>query len=165
MKIKLAKVKNAGVREELIELIAKFKVDVAKFKGKNRDLDLKAAEKELNYYLERDYPIYIAQVETNIVGYIVCKIEEEVVWAESIFVLPEYRNQGIGSKLYRKAEEMAEDMGCETVYNWVHPNNHKVINFLQKQGYDVLNLIELRQKRSGEETTQKVEVGEYEFNY
>jgi len=40
-----------------------------------------------------------------------------------------------------------------------------MIKFLEKQGYDVLNLIEIRKKRKNEEIKSKVKVNEHEFNY
>jgi hypothetical protein len=50
-------------------------------------------------------------------------------------------------------------------YNWVHPNNDGIIAFLRKRGYGVLNLIELRGARPGASLTNKVRVGEHEFDY
>ena len=39
------------------------------------------------------------------------------------------------------------------------------IPFLKKRGYNVLNLIEIRKKRPNEKFTQRINVGNYEFNY
>ncbi len=80
-------------------------------------------------------------------------------------MLPEYRRKGIGTALYEKAEEIAESLGSDTVYNWVHPNNDAIISFLKKRGYGVLNLIELRRKWKGEEPKMKIRVGRHEFDY
>ena len=33
-------------------------------------------------------------------------------------------------------EELAREHGEDQVYNWVHPNNHRIISFLAKRGYD-----------------------------
>lgn len=66
------------------------------------------------------------------------------MWVESIFVKAEYRRHGVATALHSKAEEIAASNGDDTVYNYVHPNNHCMIEFLRKRGYTVLNLIELR---------------------
>lgn len=79
--------------------------------------------------------------------------------------MPDYRRQGIATSLFKKAEELGKNLGSETIYNWVHPNNHKIIKFLKKQGYDVLNLIEIRKKISNEKLTEKIKINEHEFNY
>lgn len=60
---------------------------------------------------------------------------------------------------------MAKRLGGDTVYNWVHPNNDKIIPFLLKRGYNVLNLIEIRKPSGNEFLTQKINVGKYEYNY
>ena len=92
-------------------------------------------------------------------------MEEDIVWAESLYVLSEYRRRGIASLLFNKAEKLAEKLGGDTVYNWIHPNNDKIIKFLKKRGYDVLNLIEIRKPRQGEINNQKIKVDKHEFNY
>ncbi len=80
-------------------------------------------------------------------------------------MLPEYRRGGIGSALYFEAERLCEEVGGDTLYNWVHPNNDTIISFLQKRGYSVLSLIELRRAWPGEEPEQKIRVGDHEFDY
>ncbi|MFW6311941.1 MAG: N-acetyltransferase family protein [Nanoarchaeota archaeon] len=151
--------------EEVKNIIAKFRVALAKLNGIDKKENLKAARKELNKYRKKDYPIYIAEINSKIVGYLVCRVEDDVVWAESLYVLPDYRRKGIGSSLYKKAEKIVEGLGSDTLYNWIHPNNDKIINFLKKQGYDVLNLIEVRKKRKNENLNSKMNVNEHEFNY
>ena len=83
----------------------------------------------------------------------------------TIFVFPEYRRKGIASALFGKAEEIAASYGDDTVFNYVHPNNHRIIQFLRKRGYTVLNLIEIRKPYKGEKLTQTIAVGEHRFDY
>ena len=156
---------NENDIEEVSELIADFRVTLAGFRGMNGERNLDSARKEFMEYMEKGYPIYVALQNSKIVGYLVCRIEDDVVWAESLYVLPGYRRRGIGTELYEKAEEIAESLGSDTVYNWVHPNNDAIISFLKKRGYGVLNLIELRRKWKGEEPKMKIRVGGHEFDY
>lgn len=151
---------------QLVELIAEFRVALEGLRGKAVPANLDRAKKELAYYRTRRYPIFVAESSNSeIVGYLVCRVDEDVVWAESLFVSPEYRRKGIGSALYAEAERLAQRLGGDTVYNWVHPNNDKIIRFLKKRGYNVLNLVELRRPWSGEETSEKIRVGKHEFDY
>ena len=163
MKIRPAR---PGDEEGLISLIGEFRVALARFRGITREIDIEAAKKELAGYQEENFPIFVAENDDGkIVGYLVCRVDGDVVWAESLFVSPEFRRRGIGSALYAEAERLAQKLGNDSVYNWVHPNNDSIISFLRNRGYSVLNLIELRRPRPGEKITQKIRVGKHEFDY
>ncbi len=153
-------------REHVITLIACFRVELALFRNVIREPDPAAAEQELAEYDSAGYPVYIAEdPDCRIAGYLVCRVDGDVVWAESLFVLPAFRRKGVGAALYAEAERLAEERGGYTLYNWIHPNNDAIIMFLKKRGYSVLNLIELRRARPGETTTQQLSVGRHEFDY
>ncbi|MFX1457516.1 MAG: GNAT family N-acetyltransferase [Promethearchaeota archaeon] len=153
-------------KEQLISLIGNFRVSLGKLKGIEREVDLKSAQEELEYYQLKEFPIFVAENDdTRLIGYHVCRVEENVVWSESLFVVPDERRKGIGSALYEQGEILVKELGGDTLYNWVHPNNDISIHFLKKRGYDVLNLIEIRRKRPDEKFTQKITVGNHEFNY
>lgn len=150
---------------ELQRLIAEFRVALAEVRGRVRDLDLNAAQAELAEYHVKGFPIYVAEAELGeLVGYLVCRVEGEVVWAESLYVRLSVRRQGIGTALYAQAEMLAHKLGGDAPYNWVDPDNEKIIRFLQQRGYNVLNLIELRRPYTGEELAHRVQVGDYEFD-
>jgi len=162
--------KVKGLHEEEIqetaELVARFRVELCNLRGIKKPPNVAAATEELNEYVDNGFPIFIALNEENvIIGYIVCRIDGEVVWAESLYVMPEYRRMGTASILYDRAEQLAKKLGNETVYNWVHPNNEKIINFLDKKGYNVLNLIEVRKAYTDEKIAQKIRVDAHKFNY
>ncbi|MDX1614697.1 MAG: GNAT family N-acetyltransferase [Candidatus Promineifilaceae bacterium] len=151
---------------QLVELIAQFRVTLARFRDRVRQPDPDAASSELASYQNPRYRMFVAEIDADeLVGYLVCRVEEDVVWAESLFVTPEHRRQGIGTALYQEAEALAEAVGSETVYNWVHPNNDRIIRFLQRRGYTVLNLIELRARRDGEAAERRVRVGAFTYDY
>ena len=109
--------------------------------------------------------MFVALVDENFAGYMVCRIQDDVVWVESIYVKEKYRRLSVATALHDKAEKIAEVYGNETVYNYVHPNNHRMIDFLKKRGYTVLNLIEIRKPYKGERLTQTITVGEHKFDY
>ncbi len=153
-------------KKPLTRMIALFRVELAGYRGIAQEANQQAAKEELREYLDRGYPIHVAvDQHDEPIGYLVCRVIERVVWAESLFVSPNMRRKGVGSALYARAEELAKKSGNDTVYNWVHPSNDAIIGFLSKQGYTVLNLIELRQRRPGEKITQQMKVGEHTFDY
>ena len=151
-------------REQLARLIAAFRVELSGLRGRADEPDLGAAERELAGYESAGFPVFVACGEgKSLAGYLVCRVDGGTVWAESLYVLPKHRRQGRASALYGQAERLADERGSQTVYNWVDPENKAVIEFLCRRGYDVLNLIELRRPRDGEQPTGTVRVGSETF--
>lgn len=153
------------VNDPLAEMVAFFRVELRSYKGIVSKPNVEAGREEMKEYLAAGFPVYAAVVDGQYAGFLVCRIDSNVVWVESIFVKEKFRRLGVASALHSKAEEVAASYGEETVYNYVHPNNHRMIEFLRKRGYTVLNLIEIRKPYKGEEMTQIIKVGEYEFDY
>ncbi len=164
--MKIRKIKNdLKEKEKIAEMLIEFRSYLASLKDRKDDMDLQAGIEEVEYYLDKEYPIYTAVKDSNYLGYFILKFDDDAVWLEHFFVREEYRKQGIGSKLFKKAEEVLDELGYVNLYNWVHPNNQRMINFLKKQGYDVLNMIEIRKKFAKEDLKNEIEVGENEFRY
>ena len=153
------------VNDALAEMVALFRVELRSYKGIVSKPNIEAGHEEMEEYLSAEFTAFAALVDGEYAGYVVCRVDSEVVWVESIFVKEEYRRHGIASALHSKAEEIAAYYGDDTVYNYVHPNNHRMIEFLRKRGYTVLNLIEIRKPYKGEKLTQTITVGEHEFDY
>ena len=151
--------------DEIAEMVALFRVELRSYKGIESKPNLEAGREEMEEYLSAGFPVFAAVVDGKYAGYVVCRVDSEVVWVESIFVKEEYRRQGVATALHGKAEELASVYGEETVYNYVHPNNHRMIAFLRSRGYTVLNLIEIRKPYRNEKLTQTIQVGEHEFDY
>lgn len=147
-------------------LIAKFRVELKGLKGIKSTLKIDQAKEEFREYVESDFPIFIAEDEQKrLLGYLVCRVESGVVWVESLFVTPNSRRCGVASNLYQEAEKFAANLGEETVYNWVHPNNEKMIKFLANRDYNVLNLIEIRKSYKNEMFTEKIRIKNHEYYY
>ena len=153
------------VNDALAQMVALFRVELRSYKSIVSKPNVDAGREEMEEYLAAGFPVFAAIVDGEYAGYVVCRVDSEVVWVESIFVKDEYRRQGIASALHSKAEEIAASYGEDTVYNYVHPNNHRMIAFLRKRGYAVLNLIEIRKPYKGEKLTQTITVGEHAFDY
>lgn len=146
-------------------LVAGFRVELKALKGIPSTPSLSQGKAEYLEYLDAGYPIFLAKEGNTLTGYLVCRVEDTTVWVESLYVAPAHRRNGIASALYGRAEQYAQTLGGDTLYNYVHPNNDKIIAFLQKHGYSVLNLIELRRAYPGECPSSKVQVGPYLFDY
>ena len=156
---------DKGTTEKVVPLIAAFRVTLSSYKGVRMEPDQEWARDEALEFLDKGYPVFVAEHNGEPAGYMVCRIEEPCIWVEHIFVSEQYRRQGVASMLFRKAEEIAESMGDDTVYNFVHPNNEGMISFLRSKGYTVLNMIEIRKPYTGEKLTTTVHVNENAFDY
>ena len=146
-------------------LLADFRRTLNSYKGILSGPDILSAEEEVLHFIRSGYPVYAATVGDLHVGYIVCRIEDSVLWVEHIYVSPAYRRRGVATLLFEKAEGIARSLGEDTVYNYVHPNNDGMIGFLRSKGYTVLNLIEIRKPYKGEKLNTTVRVNDHPFDY
>ncbi len=146
-------------------MAVEFRVELNSYRGIESKPDAEAGRKEIEEYLSHNYPVFVAALNGEKAGYMVCRINDGIVWVESLYVKNKYRRQGIAAALHGKAEEIASAYGEETVYNYVHPNNHRIIEFLRKHGYTVLNLLEIRRSYRNEKHSRTINVGEHEFDY
>lgn len=162
--IEIAKMTEAEIRE-IAPMVAQFRVTLKALKGITACPNEHEGASELKEYLDAGFPVFTARTGGVYCGYLVCRVDEPCVWVESIFVLPEYRRQGVASALFQEAEKLAAAYGEDTVYNYVHPNNNGIIEFLKARGYTVLNLIELRKPYAGETLNRKIRVDQNQFDY
>ena len=151
--------------DRLAPLAAEFRATLLSYKGIRARADLNAGKEELLEFLEAGFPVFAAEEAGEYVGYLVCRIEEPCLWVEQLFVAPKNRRKGIASMLFGRAEALAREMGEETVFNYVHPNNEGIIQFLRSKGYTVLNMIEIRKPYKGETLTTTIRVGDKVFDY
>ena len=156
---------DASHADAAAPLIAAFRAALRSFSGIRSVPDAKAAREEFLDYLKAGYPMFAAVEEDRMVGHIVCRIEEPTLWVEQIYVAEDSRRQGIASRLFEKAEELAASMGEDTVFNFVHPNNDGMIGFLRSKGYTVLNMIEIRKPYRDEKPASEIRVGGHAFDY
>ena len=140
--------------DRIAPLVAAFRIQLKAYKGIKSQLNTESGKEEILEFLNSDFPVFAVEDNDALVGYIVCRIDEPCLWVEHIFVREDHRRKGIASMLFNKAEEIAASMGEDTVYNFVHPNNEKMIRFLRSKGYTVLNMIEIRKPYEGESLPQ-----------
>ena len=162
MKLIKVEIKDA---DKLAPLVAAFRTQLRSYKGIKSQPNIEAGKEEIIEFLESEFPIYAIENNGTLTGYIVCRIDEPCLWVEHIFVREEDRRKGIATMLFEKAEEIAASMGEETIYNYVHPNNENMIQFLRSKGYTVLNMIEIRKPYNNEKLTTTIQVGNETFDY
>lgn len=161
--MKIIEVKK--VNNDIARMVAFFRTELRLLKGIVSEPDVYLGYKEMEQYLLKQFPVFAVLIDDEYAGYAVCRTQDEVVWVESIFVYEKYRRLGVASLLHSEVEKIAYLHNQDTVYNYVHPNNHKMIGFLKKKGYTVLNLIEIRKPHKKEKLSNKINVGDHLFDY
>ena len=151
--------------DRLAPLVAAFRVQLNAYRGIRSQPNTEEAREELLDFLAAGFPVYAVADGSALLGYIVCRINDNCLWVEQLFVWEAQRRKGLASLLFGKAEELAAALGEDTVYNFVHPNNEGVISFLRSKGYTVLNLIEVRKPYKGEKPGTTIQVGNETFDY
>ena len=151
--------------DKIAPLAAAFRTQLKSYKGIQSQPDFDAGREEILEFLEAGFPVYAVEESGVFVGYIVCRIDDPCLWVEHLYVREDYRRRGIATMLFNKAEEIAASLGENTVYNFVHPNNEKMIRFLRSNGYTVLNMIEIRKPYAGERLTTTIHVEKESFDY
>ena len=151
--------------DRLSPLVADFRVTLNGYRGVASSPKVEAAKEEIMEFLNAGFPVYAVEDGSELVGYMVCRIDAPCLWVEHLFVRDEYRRRGVATLLFEKAEEIGRAMGEDTVFNFVHPNNLGMIGFLRSKGYTVLNMIEIRKPYPGEQLKNTIHVGDAAFDY
>jgi len=140
---------NTLRKQVVVILLAELRVYFGSLFNIDQKLDISSATSELEqYFTDKRFHIWVAKLpeleqEEGIIGFMVIKNEDEVSWLELMYVRPEFRRKGIGKAMVRKAEEIVKSSGQKTLYLWIHPQNDNVIHFLDKCGYNTINMVEL----------------------
>ena len=151
--------------DQTAELLSLFRDQLRKYKGIDSKPDIFSAKTELtSFSKDENYPIYLCLEADNVIGYMILKIDE-VIWVEQIYVKEAFRRKGVASLLYEEAEKRSNEIGEDTLFNCVHPNNEGIISFLKSKGYTVLNLIEIRKPYKDEKIKTVIKVGNNDFDY
>jgi len=127
----------------------------------NRVMEINLATLPENYsrefyiYIYKGWPdlFYVAEVDGDIVGYIMCRVEIGISefprrfrpvrkgHVISIAVLPEYRRRGIGTALMKAVLARMMETGIDEVYLEVRVSNLPAINMYKKLGFQVIRTV------------------------
>jgi len=82
-----------------------------------------------------------AVTDGDVVGFVMFHVEDETRGqrrgvVENLYVVPDYRNRGIGGQLLARAERRLADRGAEFVSLEAMADNEDARRFYRQQGYD-----------------------------
>ncbi len=141
-------VKIDHVTDDFKRIVKVFEEHLAALNQKSTVISDDALKETLTGYFKPDRSVYGCLLNHQLIGYAVLKEVEGCFWLEWIFVLPKYRHQGFARALFMFCEREAIKRGGSELYVYVHPDNHEMLRFLKRVGYDSLNLVEVTKKQS-----------------
>jgi ribosomal protein S18 acetylase RimI-like enzyme len=79
--------------------------------------------------------LLVCETDGKIVGTVMIGYEGHRGWINYLGVLPEYQGQGLGRALMARAETLLAQRGCPKINLQVRASNTKVIQFYEKIGF------------------------------
>ena len=96
----------------------------------------------LQKQMKRDPDLFlVAEEDGRIIGVIMGRWEGRRGWINRLAIVPEHRNNKLGSKLVEEVEERLKTKGCEKVNLLIDGGNASVQDFYRKIGYSNDDLI------------------------
>ncbi len=105
--------------------------------------DLDFVQEEFNSYMNSNHEIYALTLNGKAIGYYVLSLKEEAYLLEHIYIRKEERHKGNGTALLKHAEEIASENHKSLIMH-VTPNNEIYMNLLKKNGYAIVEYIQIR---------------------
>ena len=103
------------------------------------------SKKEYKAMLNNQDKISIAYiVDDKIVGVCLATIKDKIeksIYIDDIFVLEEFRHQGIATKLYKQVESIANNIGAKRIDLTVWQFNNTAINFYKSLGMKTQRIV------------------------
>ena len=133
---------------EFLQMVFEMLIIMNKLNQSEKIVMMSEAVPAAESYFTENRRVFVYKIKNKMAGYSVLKIEDRVCWLDWLYVDPDYQGSGVASILFDHAEEISLKLGNDQLYIWVHPDNHRMLKFLKKKGYDVLNLIEVKKEKS-----------------
>lgn len=125
----------------IVYMHADCRKELAALKKIRMDQDIETSQQEIDAALQNQEYVFGAVRDGKYVGYMILKPQDDMVLSD-LYVRPEYRRRGIAAALFARAEETAAAEG-KNVSVVMKPYYDKMLQFLQKQGWNYLSEIRL----------------------
>jgi GNAT superfamily N-acetyltransferase len=107
-------------------------------------LNEKEAEETTRESLENNSVIFVAEDHEKLIGFARVQLWDGAYFVREVFVEKPFRRRGIGSKLLASCEKLVRQNSETSIYLTVEPKHSVSIEYLIHNGYDTLNMLELR---------------------
>jgi GNAT superfamily N-acetyltransferase len=107
-------------------------------------LDESGAEETASESLGGGSTVFLAEDSGRLVGFARVQFWDGAYFVREVFVEKIARRKGVGSKLLASCEDLVQKIGEKSICLTVEPRHSVSIEFLVHNGYDTLNMLELR---------------------
>lgn len=107
-------------------------------------LDEKEAIETAKESLDKSSWVFVAEASGRLVGFARVQLWDGAHFLREIFVAKPLRRKGVGIRLLAICEDLVRKNGETSIYLTVEPKHSVSLNFLIHNGYDTLNMLELR---------------------
>lgn len=130
---------------QLAKLYGDFFNEMREWQGWDQlKLSEKAAAETARESLAKNSWVFVAEDSGKLVGFARVQLWDGACFVREVFVAKSFRRKGLGSKLLAKCEDHVRKKGEISVYLTVEPKHAASLCFLIRNGYDTLNMLELR---------------------
>ncbi|MDH5482710.1 MAG: GNAT family N-acetyltransferase [Candidatus Bathyarchaeota archaeon] len=130
--------------DHLSSLYMDFYNELRESQGQRSRLDKKEADRVARESLEGKSYVFLAENHRELVGFARVQFWEGAYFVREVFVKKPFRRNGLGSKLLTSCEDLVLKNGETSIYLTVEPKHSVSIKYLIHNGYDTLNMLELR---------------------
>jgi len=107
-------------------------------------LSQKEAAETAQESLERNSTVFIEEHHGKLAGFTRVQFWDGAYSIREVFVVRPFRSRGVGGKLLASYEDLVREKGETSVYLTVEPKHQVSLKYLIRNGYDTLNMLELR---------------------
>ncbi len=134
------KIKIRELTDEDIE--ATLAID-KKITGKERAITYKDS---IDSYLGGELSMsFVAEVNGKIVGWALARLRDpDTAWLQAVAIDPEYRHQGLASKLVEAVITRSRSRGAKTVHTVVSWRDWWMLSFLNSMGFSRGEMVDLQ---------------------
>lgn len=158
MEIKIREANEEHV-EELSKLVCNFWNEHEALLGGKGNFNIDHCRKEVRKYMNmKNAGYFVAINDGKIIGYRRWEFYDDFYWTRELYVVPEYRRKGVARALIRHFEKWVLERGQNIACISVIPHNIAMIMLARSEGYDILNMIELRKNLNDEVSKPTKEV-------
>lgn len=131
---KLANLASAIWHEYWVEILSNEQIDymVDKFQSEN------AIKKQVE---NENYTYFFIQKKSENIGYIGLSQKTEYLFLSKFYIKKEYRNKGIGTKVFEFIKEFAKLNNHNKIQLTVNKNNINTINAYKKWGFKTIDSV------------------------
>jgi|Deesub1362A_J573_1020465.scaffolds.fasta_scaffold04234_2 GNAT superfamily N-acetyltransferase len=131
--------------EYLAPLVKRFWEEHNELLGEKREYPLNKAIEEVKRNMSRkDSGYFLAVYSEKIIGFRRWELHEGFYFTRELYVLPEFRRKGVARALIRHFERWVLQKGQDIACISCIPHNIAMIQLARSEGYDILNMIEMR---------------------